>query len=138
MGQYTDKEEEYDRLYQDALKLRDSGKPQESLGVLSSLIGINDESDAQLLVVMGTIYLESKDFIKAVDLYKKAVELKPRDPLASLGLFHALVNARKNKDAFAELRRFLSISESDEHFRVIEEMRDYFDENKEVETVKTS
>lgn len=28
------------------------------------------------------------------------------------------------KDGFAELRRFLSISESEEHFRLIEEMRD--------------
>ena len=138
MSQYIDKEEKYDRLYQDALKLRDSGHPEESLRALSSLIGIDDESDARVLVVMGTIYLESKDFIEAVNLYKKAVELKPRDPLASLGLFHSLANARQEKDAFAELRRFLSISESDEHFRLIEEMRDAFDENEEVETGRTS
>ncbi len=44
--------------------------------------------------------------------------------LTSLGLFHTLWSMERYKDGFAELRRFLSISESEEHFRLIEEMRD--------------
>lgn len=55
--------------------------------------------------------------------FEKAVKADPVSPRASLGLFHTRWKIGRYDDGFDELDRFLSLSESGEHSRLLKEMR---------------
>ena len=125
----------YTKQINKALKLRDAGKTQESLAILSSIIDIIPTNDLEALVIVGSLLREANDLLNALYCFQKAVEIYPISPRASLGLFHTLWRMGKYDDGFAELERFLSLSESEEHFRLIEEMRDSYLEEDKIENM---
>ena|SRR5690606_9893045 len=125
-------EEEYDLQLKDALKLRDSGDLLASLNILSRLLGYEQKRDAGILTIMGDLYENTNDIPQAINCFRKAIELAPTAELPSLALFHALWDSGHYNEGFAELRRFLSIAQSEEHFRLIEEMRDAVLEDQEI------
>jgi predicted Zn-dependent protease len=51
----------------------------------------------------------------AEHLFKKAVSLAPRSEKISLGLFHCLWAAAKQEEALEEMKRFLSLVDSEEY-----------------------
>jgi hypothetical protein len=53
----------------------------------------------------------------------QSVELTPRSNLASRILFHALFGTRDIRGAFREMARLRSLKHSDEHERILMEMR---------------
>ena len=55
-------------------------------------------------------------------LLKRAVELSPRSELASVGLFHSLWDLGKVNQAFAEMRRFLRLSDSPEYSKLLRDL----------------
>ena len=117
-------EQVFDPQIDIALELREAGRLKESLSLLSSFVGDIPKNDVRCLSIVGALFLEGKDYINAFVCYKKAVDSAPESDSASIGLFHSLWGLGREKEAFAELKRFLSISQSEEHFRLIEEMRD--------------
>ncbi len=82
---------------------------------------------AAILGTLAHIHFTMKKFNEALGFYKEAVELSPKSELASLGLFHTLWNLNRVWDAYGEAKRFLSLRDSEEYFRMIEEMRDAFE-----------
>jgi predicted Zn-dependent protease len=52
---------------------------------------------------------------QAIASFRKAVELAPKSEMASLGLFHTLLESGDRADAIAEMNRFLSLSDSEEY-----------------------
>ena len=92
----------------------------------NEILSMSLKHKAPVLGVMGHIYYKLKDFEKALDCYEKTVSLSPKSELASLGLFHTLWDMERERDAFEEAKRFLSIRESKEYFQLIEEMRESF------------
>ena len=124
MNSKKKKDEEYDLRFEEALLLRDSGRPHEALNILSQLLSYDGNRDAGILALMGDIYGDANEPAESTKCFQKAVELAPTAEIPSLGLFHALWDSGDRAGAFAELKRFLSIAQSEEHFRLIEEMRD--------------
>lgn len=113
---------EYEKQIDEALNLRDAGQLQESLCVISKIVGQIPREDVKTLRIVGVIFLDGKDFQNAFQCFQKALEIDPTSASASIGLFHTLWNMGRYSDGLAELRRFLSVSQSEEHFKLIEEM----------------
>jgi tetratricopeptide (TPR) repeat protein len=104
-----------------ALKLRDQG---DWLGAAEVFEQLNKENPNQsvILKMWASVYFHLEDWHKALPLYERAASLSPKSELSSLGLFHSLWNLGKQEEAFAEIRRFLSISDSKEYRQLIKEM----------------
>jgi predicted Zn-dependent protease len=52
---------------------------------------------------------------RAIASFRKAVERAPKSEMASLGLFHTLLESDDREGAIAEMDRFLSLSDSEEY-----------------------
>ena len=106
-----------------ALRLRDGG---DLLGAAAIFERLDAEypDKAAILGMWGSIYFRLKDWERALPLYQRAVRLSARSELASLGLFHSLWSLGRRDEAFAEMHRFLSVSESAEYSQLISEMRE--------------
>lgn len=114
-------------LFEEALKLRDSGQIEAAIEKLEEILNENRRSDAAMFGTLGNIYWKSKDFPNASKCFRKAVKLSPQSELASLGLFHTLWDMGRERDAFEEAKRFLSIRDSEEYFKLVEELRESFE-----------
>jgi tetratricopeptide (TPR) repeat protein len=73
--------------------------------------------------LLGSLYFELNDYYNAKINFEIATKISPRSETASLGLFHSLWGIGEKKQALDELNRFTSISESDEHNKLIEEIK---------------
>ncbi len=104
-----------------ALRLRDGG---DWLGAATIFERLDAEhpNQAAILGMWSSIYFHLKDWERALPLYLQTVALSPKSELASLGLFHSLWNVGRQKEAFTEMRRFLSLRESEEYRQLIEEV----------------
>lgn len=56
---------------------------------------------------------------EALSYFKRAVSLSPRSEKVSLGLFHCLWASGKQEEALEEMKRFLSLANSDEYVRIL-------------------
>lgn len=113
---------EAEKLFEEAIKLRDSDKCLEAIEKFNEILSKSPKYKAPVLGVMGHIYFKLKDLEKALDCYEKTVNLSPKSELASLGLFHTLWNLGRHDDAFNEMKRFLSLSSSEEYTHLLSEM----------------
>jgi tetratricopeptide (TPR) repeat protein len=104
-----------------ALQLRDKG---DLIGAASIFERLDKENPNQsvILGMWASIYFHLEDWKKALPLYQRTTQLKPKSELASFGLFHSLWNLGKQDEAFSEMRRFLSISDSEEYRQLIKDM----------------
>ena len=86
-------------------------------------------------------YLGMADLDQAVTYYKKAIKAGPRAEGASLGLFHVLWKMNRENEALDEMRRFLSISNSQAYTELLNDMANelnaaYSDEATALEVLK--
>ena len=108
--------------FNQALILRDQGDLQ---GALQLLSGIAESYPfAALFGVTGAIYRKIGDMENARRCFERAVALAPKSELASLNLFHALYKAGNKARAYSEMKRFLSLSKSEEYDRLRSELRE--------------
>jgi len=112
--------------FKTAIELRDSERFDDAIEKFTQILAMAPTRRAPILGVMGHIYYKQRAFDKALECYTEAVLLSPRSELGSLGLFHTLWDMGRERDAFAEAKRFLKLQDSDEYFLMIEEMRDAF------------
>ena len=56
---------------------------------------------------------------EAVSYFKLAVSLSPRSEKVSLGLFHCLWANGKQEEALEEMKRFLSLANSDDYVKIL-------------------
>jgi predicted Zn-dependent protease len=115
-------ESDFELKFNRAIKLRDSGALEEAYNVLLEL-DREKPSDFPVLLIMGHVCWELERLDEASQLFKSATILAPKSELASLGLFHMLFKSGKTDDAFEEMKRFVSISYSEEYERLLEEMK---------------
>lgn len=104
-----------------ALKLRDDG---DLSGAIEIFRELDDEypNQAVILGMWASIYFQTNDWENALLIYQRLVVLSPKSELASLGLFHSLFSVGQKQEAFNEMRRFLSISTSQEYWQLINEL----------------
>lgn len=78
-----------------------------------------------VFLVLGGIEMNLKDYEAAERAFSAAVALKPRSELASTGLFFTLAHQRRDDDAYAEMRRFLTLRpDSHEYKAILDELEE--------------
>ena len=83
--------------------LIDAGRSQDAIELLSQAAGGSSSSDVYDL--LGDAYSQNKDFAKAEDAYRRAIELDPDDPGHHHGLAQALLSQDKYAPALDEYKR---------------------------------
>jgi tetratricopeptide (TPR) repeat protein len=83
--------------------LMDSGRPQEAVELLSQAAGSSSSPD--IYDLLGDAYSQNKQFAKAEDAYRRAIELDPDDPGHHHGLAQALLSQDKYAPALDEYKR---------------------------------
>ena len=118
------KKDSHENLFTEAIELRDSGNLGLAIEKLSKILEDKPslKTATGVLGVMGNMYWDLKDYKSAAICYQKAVSNSPTSELASLGLFHSLWDLGDTDEAFEEMKRFLSLAESDEYVRLLKEI----------------
>ncbi len=87
--------------------LIDEGRPQEATNLLTRAAG--DYASPDVYDLLGDAYLQSKDYAKAEQAYRKAVESDPDDPGHRHGLAQALVAQDKYGEALEQFNRLTAL-----------------------------
>lgn len=106
----------FKRLFNKAIELRDSSQYKEALDLLNNLL-IDGIHKSAIYGMMGSIFYDLNQYENSVRCYQNVLRINPESELASLGLFHSLFNLGKYKEAFNELDRYLNINEP-KHYRI--------------------
>ena len=61
---------------------------------------------------------------EAICAFRRAVELALKLEAASLGLFHCLWELGRQEEAAEEIRRFMSVSDSEDYRKIIQEINE--------------
>jgi predicted Zn-dependent protease len=104
-----------------SIKLIGRGKHREALRILNPLSRQHMRS-AAVFGTLGRAFFEIGDMEKAGNAFRRAVDLNPKSELASLGLFHSLWGQEAASEAFAEMRRFLSMTDSTEYKTLLRDL----------------
>jgi predicted Zn-dependent protease len=110
-----------DRTLNRAIALSGQGKNREAVKLLQPLARQHPRS-AAIFGCLGGTYFELGEMDKAAKEFRRATQLNPKSELASLGLFHSLWGQGAAAEAFAEMRRFLSISDSAEYTTLLRDL----------------
>ena len=114
--------------FKQASDLWHDGEPQAALEIFHRLAAEHPQQPA-ITGMIGSIYFSEKDYEQARVYFHETVCMSPKSELASRGLFHSLWQIGERDAAFAEMKRFVSISESAEYDRLICEMNEYLAEH---------
>ncbi|HEY4950273.1 MAG TPA: tetratricopeptide repeat protein [Candidatus Acidoferrales bacterium] len=90
--------------------LMDEGRSQEAVTLLSDAAG--ESSSPEVYDLLGDAYSQAKEYAKAEDAYRKAVEEDPDDPGHLHGLAQALMAEDKYADALEQFKRLTEIEPS--------------------------
>lgn len=112
--------EEFKRRLGQAIALKNQERYSEAAQILGDLRKTNPQS-ASVHALLGDALWEQGDLPKAVRSFKKAVKLSPESELASLGLFHTLMESGDKQGAIRELNRFRRVAASKEYDAIAKE-----------------
>ena len=112
-----------EKIFQDAVKLRDQGKFNEALAVLERLF-LKDPRNLAILLVMADLNWDLGRLDKAADFFKLAIDSSYNSEPASLGLFHCLWKMGQKVEALDEMKRFMSISYSKDYAEILNEINE--------------
>ncbi|HKO56694.1 MAG TPA: tetratricopeptide repeat protein [Thermoanaerobaculia bacterium] len=104
--------------FQAATALRDAGDVHSAKALLERL-GREHPDAFPVWLVLGAIEKNLEDYEAAERAFAKAIALNPRSELASVGLFFALAHQRRDDEAFAEARRFLTLRPDSKEYKMI-------------------
>ena len=119
------KDTELEQRFNEAVTLRLDGKLQESLQQFQQLANEYPHF-ASTFGMMGDIFWELGKLEEAINCFRIVVQLTPQSELGSLGLFHVLLEAKYVNEAFAEMKRFLSLADSKEYRTFLHELKEEF------------
>jgi tetratricopeptide (TPR) repeat protein len=91
--------------------LLDQGKPKEAVGVLEE--ATKDSSSPSLFDLLGDAYSQTKEYARAADAYRSAIELDPSEASHHRGLAEALMNEGNCPEALAEYKKLLELDPDD-------------------------
>lgn len=117
-------------MFQKAIDLRDQKNYSEALKILQD---IEDQclNSPNFFAVSASICWELKQLDNSIKNFKEAIKLAPQSELVSLGLFHCLWELKRFDEAFEEMKRFSTISFSQEYKNIIEEISSLSDSENE-------
>lgn len=101
--------------------LRDSGQLDIARKLLIALSKHDPKSPA-IFSVMGDVCWEMGLQAEAANAFGRAISLAPTLEAASLGLFHCLWELGRYDEALREVKRFQSVSDSEDYHRIIGEI----------------
>ena len=110
------------RRFDEALRLRDQGRLVEAEEAFLQLMGQYPEN-LGIVVVRAGILFDLERFHDAHTLFKAILDSRPDHELASRGLFHSLWKLGKHDEAFSEMKRFLSIADSDAYAELLSDLK---------------
>jgi tetratricopeptide (TPR) repeat protein len=87
--------------------LMDEGRSQEAVKILSD--AANDSSSPEVYDLLGDAYSQAKEYAKAEEAYRKAVEQDPDDPGHLHGLAQALMAQDKYTEALEQFKRLAQV-----------------------------
>jgi predicted Zn-dependent protease len=112
---------DYKLRFERANRLRKEGDAVGAVKVLRDLVADFPKTSAAY-VVIGDILWDKGKLPAAAVAFRIATEHFPKLEIASLGLFHTLWRQSKTDAAFAEMKRFQSISQSQDYNEIVDEM----------------
>ncbi len=98
--------------YQRASELYQDGAVDEAIGSLQEALKLNKDYP-EALSLLGSAYVESGEFAKAVEPYRHASELKPNDYSILVGYANALEGANKKEEELPVQKKLFSLNKSD-------------------------
>ncbi len=108
-------------LFDKAIVFRDEGRFAEAITIIEKLLPKYPEN-AAIFSVYGHLNWELGNLKKAIEVFQIATNLYPVSEIISLGLFHTLWEDGKREGAFKELKRFMSISYSNDYMEIVREL----------------
>jgi tetratricopeptide (TPR) repeat protein len=87
--------------------LIDEGRSQEAIDLLTRSAG--DSASPDIYDLLGDAYTQAKDYPKAEDAYRKAIELDPDDPGHRHGLAQALLSENKYAEALEQFKKLAEL-----------------------------
>ncbi len=111
-----------DSIVDEAIGLRDRGQEAEAIKLLEEVVSEHPNSCAAH-VILGGLRWDHEDLDGARWCFAEAARISPQLEMASLGLFHTSYKLGHKGAAIAEIRRFLSVSESAEYRKLIENLK---------------
>ncbi|HEX4075881.1 MAG TPA: tetratricopeptide repeat protein, partial [Candidatus Acidoferrales bacterium] len=87
--------------------LIDEGRSQEAIDLLTRTAG--DSSSPDVYDLLGDAYTQAKDYPKAEDAYRRAIELDPDDPGHRHGLAQALLSENKYAEALGQFKKLAEL-----------------------------
>jgi predicted Zn-dependent protease len=111
--------ESYDR----AGEFMDAGDLTAAKSILLDL-SIQDPSSPAILAVLGNVNWKMGKLEEAAAIFRRATELRPKLEAVSLGLFYCLWDLGKRVEAMEELKRFQTISDSQNYREIVKEINE--------------
>ena len=110
--------EELREAFSKAVKLREGGDLESAKGILLAL-SQSDPGSALIFATLGHTYWDMNSREEAVEAFERATGLDPNFEAASLGLFHCLWQLGRRNEAFEELKRYQTLSDSQEYREIV-------------------
>jgi len=111
----------YKLRFESANQIRKSGDADGAIRVLRALAADFPKQAAAYLII-GDILWDEGRLPESAAAFRVATRRFPKLEIASLGLFHTLWRQSKTKAAFAEMKRFQSISYSQDYKEIVDEI----------------
>lgn len=107
-----------DEKFKEAISHRDAGELGAARDILADL-AMSPDATAAVFAVLGSIHWDLGDLSSAIRCFQDAAQIAPTAEVVSVGLFHTLFEAGRHEEAFDEMRRFLSIADSEEYQQLL-------------------
>jgi hypothetical protein len=104
-----------------AFILKERGADEEALTVLLDLYDKGEWSEG-FAAVLGSWLADAGMHERALKVLREATNRAPTAEMISLSLFHSLLDAKREVEAFSEMRRFLAVAESLEYRRLLRDL----------------
>lgn len=112
----------YKGRFEEAVRERDEGRFHEANQMLLKLEEENPR-DLAIALVRAGVLLKMDKFQEASELFGKITRSRPDADLASRGLFHSLWKLGRYDEAFEEMKRFLSIADSEGYLELLGDLK---------------
>ncbi len=119
-----------------ALELKSKSRYKESLDILIKIHEKHGSNSSVVNGLLGSVYYEQKEYKKSAIYFRKATILNPKSELASLGMFHSLIETGKDDLALEEMKRYLHMFPPNNYKVTIKELYEESDNILSKETKK--
>ncbi len=107
--------------YLKAVNYEENGRFEDALELRKALFKYSP-TEAKIIISMGESFYSLGMHKQAEQYYRKAIKLHPKLELASLRLFHFLWDRDLTDQAFEEMKRFQTVSHSDDYMEIVREI----------------